>query len=227
MRTPLTCIHQYVTLLLDGLAAHWRRTERPLEVGAAKHQSIARDDRDLGSTRRTAEVAGEPRCVDMANWCGSSGMMSQTPRKTYRSRMQAGSEFLVYADPDRTLEFDQFAGHAVSSHRQTAGGVTGSLWKGPQFGLCSVSDSGRHSADSLSQVFDRSIRTAGVDGTEWLGWGSTLRENRSRMAKNVGASDADVRTFSFTLRCIRWPNFSSVITHHGRLRKDIVLCGWN
>jgi signal transduction histidine kinase len=27
LRTPLTCIHQYVTLLLDGLAGPWRRTK--------------------------------------------------------------------------------------------------------------------------------------------------------------------------------------------------------
>jgi len=239
LRTPLTCIHQYVTLLLDGLAG-------PLAPDQNDHlKSVLRSTNQLHAmildlleaTRAdSGKLRVEPRCVDMGELVRQAvGMMSPNAAgKHIVLECKLDPEIpLVYADPDRTLEvLINLLDNAIKF--TPANGwvvVTGSLVEtDPSSVYVSVSDSGRGiPQDSLSQVFDRLYQDPlAVDGNR-NGLGLGLYIAREIVARHGGrmwvASDAGCgSTFSFTLPLYSLAKLlAPVITHHGRLRKDIVL----
>ena len=110
LRTPLTCIHQYVTLLLDGLVG-------PMTVEQTEHlgtvlQSVRQLHamiRDLLEATRaeSGKLRIEPRCIAIGDLIGQSlSMMRPAAGKKnihIESVIAAGIP-LVYADPDRVLE---------------------------------------------------------------------------------------------------------------------------
>ena len=110
LRTPLTCIHQYVTLLLDGLAG-------PLAVEQSDHLRVILKSvtqlhamiRDLlEATRAEAgKLRIEPRCLSIADLIGQVISMMQPAAGQKQIRIEGHIDPqipLVYADPDRICE---------------------------------------------------------------------------------------------------------------------------
>ncbi len=239
LRTPLTCIHQYVTILLDGLAGPipLNQTDHLKTVLKSVNQLHAMIRDLLEATRAdSGKLRIEPRCFDIGELIRQAiAMMRPTATEkqvTLEAVVDPGIP-LVYADPDRALEvlinlvdngvkFTPADGSVVVKASTVETDRT-SVY-------LSVSDSGRGiPAESLQRIFERLYQDPNaVDGNRTgLGLGLfiareivTLHGGRMWVASEPGNGS----TFSFTLSLYSLPKLLlPVITHHGRLRESIVL----
>jgi signal transduction histidine kinase len=110
LRTPLTCIHQYVTLLLDGLIG-------PLSPEQAEHLKTVLKSvnqlhamiRDLLEATRaeSGKLRIEPRCISLRDLIQQSAAMLRPTAEAKKIGLEIAVDErlpLVHADPDRTLE---------------------------------------------------------------------------------------------------------------------------
>ncbi len=110
LRTPLTCIHQYVTLLLDGLAGEVTPDQREhLRTILKSINQLAAMVRDLLEATRaeTGKMRIERRCVCMPDLIANAVSMMQAGADEKRVGLEVGvdqSMPFVYGDPDRILE---------------------------------------------------------------------------------------------------------------------------
>jgi len=110
LRTPLTCIHQYVTLLLDGLAGPMApdQTDYLKTVLKSVNQLHAMIRDLLEATRAdSGKLRVEPCCIDIGELIQQAvAMMRPSATEKHVSLEAAPVQTipLVYADPDRTLE---------------------------------------------------------------------------------------------------------------------------
>ena len=239
LRTPLTCIHQYVTLLLDGL-------DGPLEPNQTDHlksvlksvnqlQAMIRDL--LEATRaESGKMRIEPRCFDINELVQQAvGMMRPAAAE---NRIGLETELdqripLVYADPDRALEVLVNLIDNGIKFTPPDGSViikTSMVETDPTSVYLSVGDNGCGiPAAALPRVFERLYQDPNtVDGNRTgLGLGLylanqivTLHGGRMWVRSQPGRGSA----FSFTLPLYSLAKLLfPVITHEGRLREDIVL----
>src|SRR5580700_520751 len=110
LRTPLTCIHQYVTLLLDGLAGPMApdQTDHLKTVLRSVNQLHAMIRDLLEATRAdSGKLRIDPRCIDIGELMQQAVAMMRPAAAEKHVRLEAGADQkipLVYADPDRVLE---------------------------------------------------------------------------------------------------------------------------
>src|SRR3981081_2742646 len=110
LRTPLTCIHQYVTLLLDGLAG-------PVVPEQADHlKTILKSVnqlhamiRDLLEATRAenGKLRIEPRCIALSDLIRQAVAMMRPTAEGKHVGLEMGLDLripLVHADPDRVVE---------------------------------------------------------------------------------------------------------------------------
>lgn len=110
LRTPLTCIHQYVSLLVDGLAG-------PITAEQSGHLGIVLKSvtqlhamiRDLLEATRAenGKMRIEPRCIALVGLVGQALSMTRVAAERKHLAIDATldpSIPLVYADPARILE---------------------------------------------------------------------------------------------------------------------------
>jgi signal transduction histidine kinase len=110
LRTPLTCIHQYVTLILDGLSG-------PITPDQMDHLKIVLKSvnqlhamiRDLLEATRadSGKLRIEPRCIDIGELMRQAiAMMKPSADEKHIALEVAADQSvpLLYADPDRALE---------------------------------------------------------------------------------------------------------------------------
>src|SRR5271154_4694003 len=110
LRTPLTCIHQYVSLLVDGLAG-------PLSPDQADHlKTVLRSVnqlhamiRDLLEATRAegGKLRVEPHCVSLAKLIEQAVAMMRPSADAKQIDLEIGLDQripLLYAAPDRILE---------------------------------------------------------------------------------------------------------------------------
>ena len=239
LRTPLTCIHQYVTILLDGLAGPipLNQTDHLKTVLKSVNQLHAMIRDLLEATRAdSGKLRIEPRCFDIGELVRQAIAMMRPTAAEKQVTLEAALDPaipLVYADPDRALEvlinlidngikFTPADGSVVVKASTVETDRT-SVY-------LSVSDSGRGiPAESLQRIFERLYQDPNaVDGNRaGLGLGLfiareivTLHGGRMWVASEPGSGS----TFSFTLPLYSLPKLLlPVITHHGRLRESIVL----
>jgi signal transduction histidine kinase len=239
LRTPLTCIHQYVTLLLDGLAGAMapEQTDYLKTVLKSVNQLHAMIRDLLEATRaESGKLRIEPRCIDIGELMQQAVAMMLPIAAEKRVNLEVGppqSIPLVYADPDRTLEvlinlidngikFTPAEGEVIvkASMVETDPGSV----------YLSVSDTGRGiPQESLPKVFERLYQDPNaVDGNRTgLGLGLyiakeivTLQNGRMWVASQPGCGS----TFSFTLPLYSLAKLlQPVLTHKGRLREAMVL----
>src|SRR5450755_3798915 len=239
LRTPLTCIHQYVTLLLDGLAG-------PIAPDQADHLKTVLKSvnqlhamiRDLLEATRadSGKLRIEPRCIDIGELIRQAVAMMRPTAAEKQIGLDVALDptvRLVYADPDRTLEvlinlIDN--GVKFTPANGTVIVKASMVETDPTAVYLSVIDSGRGiPAESIQRVFERLYQDPdAIDGNRaGLGLGLyiakeivTLHGGRMWVASEPGSGS----TFSFTL-----PFYSlaklllPAITQHGRLRESIVL----
>src|ERR1700688_3462681 len=110
LRTPLTCIHQYITLLLDGLAG-------PIAADQSDHLKTVLKSvnqlhamiRDLLEAARaeSCQMRIEPRCIAMGELVQQAAAMLRPTANEKKVGLEIGVDQrlpLVQADPDCVLE---------------------------------------------------------------------------------------------------------------------------
>jgi signal transduction histidine kinase len=239
LRTPLTCIHQYVTLLLDGLVGPMLpdQTDYLKTVLKSVNQLHAMIRDLLEATRaETGKLRIEPRCTDIGELVKQAVAMMRPTAAEKHIRLEVILDKaipLVYADPDRTLEvlinlldngikFTPPEGSVVVKASMVETDLSAVY--------LSVTDSGRGiPPGSLSQVFERLFQDPdAVDGSRTgLGLGLyiakeivTQQNGRMWVASQPGIGS----TFSFTLPLYSLAKLLfPLITHKGHLRESITL----
>jgi len=239
LRTPLTCIHQYVTLLLDGLAGPLlpNQTDHLKAVLKSTHQLHAMIRDLLEATRaESGKLRIERRCIDIQELVQQAVTMMQPTAGEKRVNLELVVDPavpIVYADPDRALEVLVNLIDNAIKFTPANGAVTvkaAIVETDPSAVYVSVSDSGRGiPQEALPRVFERLYQDPNaVDGNRTgLGLGLyiakeivTLHGGRMWVASEPESGS----TFSFTLPLYSLAKLLlPVITHQGRLRDDLVL----
>ena len=239
LRTPLTCIHQYVTLLLDGLAGPVAPQQMDhLKIVLRSVNQLHAMIRDLLEATRadSGTLRIESRCIDIGELIRQCVAMMRPSAAEKRVVMEVNVDPaipLVYADPDRALEvLINLIDNAIKfTPAEGSVVVKASLVEtDPSSVYLSVSDTGRGiPQDALPRVFERLYQDPdAVDGNRsGLGLGLyiareivVLHGGRMWLASEPGSGS----TFSFTLPLYSLAKLlSPVITNQGHLRKELVL----
>jgi len=239
LRTPLTCIHQYVTLLLDGLAGPLapNQTDHLKSVLKSTHQLHAMIRDLLEATRAdSGKLRIERRCIDIRELAQQAVMMMQPTAGEKRVNLELVVDPaipLVYADPDRALEVLVNLIDNAIKFTPAAGSVTvkASLVEtDPSAVYVSVSDSGRGiPQEALPRVFERLYQDPNAVDSNRTGLGLGLYIAKEIVTLHggrmwVASEPENGSTFSFTLPLYSLAKLLlPVIAHQGRLHPDIVL----
>ena len=239
LRTPLTCIHQYVTILLDGLAGAMKpdQTDHLKTILKSVNQLHAMIRDLLEATRAdSGKLRIEARCIDIGELMQQAVAMMRPTADEKHVGLQAALDQavpLVYADPDRTLEvLINLIDNAIkfTPANGSVSVLASMVETDPGAVYLSVSDTGRGiPQESLPQVFERLYQDPDSvdDSRAGLGLGLfiakeivTLHGGRMWVASEPGAGS----TFSFTLPLYSLAKLLlPVITYKGRLRESLVL----
>jgi signal transduction histidine kinase len=239
LRTPLTCIHQYVTLLLDGLAGpilpdQGDHLKTILKSVNQLHAMI----RDLLEATRaeSGKMRVEPRCVALGEVIQQAVTMLRPTAHEKRVGLEVGLDQrlpLVLADPDRVLEvlinlldnaikFTPPDG-AVMAQASLVDADSTSVY-------VSVSDTGRGiSPEAKALIFDRLYQDPDSVDNNRTGLGLGLFICREIVKLHggriwVSSEPGQGSTFTFTL-----PSYSlakllaPVVVHEEKLRPAFVL----
>lgn len=239
LRTPLTCIHQYVTLLLDGLAG-------PLAPDQSDHLKTVLKSvnqlhamiRDLLEATRaeSGKMRIEPRCLAL----GDLIQQTVTMMRPMASEKQIGLEIgvdqrlpLVHADPDRVLEvLINLVDNAIKFTQPDGSVVVQAciVEADPSTVYVSVSDTGRGiNPETKTLIFERLYQDAdSVDNNRsGLGLGLFICREIVRLhGGRIWASSEPGQgsTFTFTLPTYSLPKLlAPVIIYQDRLRPAFVL----
>ena len=239
LRTPLTCIHQYVTILLDGLAGPLA----PVQIDHLKtvlksvNQLHAMIRDLLEATRADAgKLRIDARCIDIGELIHQAVAMMQPIATEKRVLLECGSDQaipLVYADPDRVLEvFINLIDNGIKFTPPNGSVVVKAsrVETDPTAVYLSVKDSGRGiPAESLSRIFDRLFQDPEAVDSNRAGLGLGLYISKEIVTLHggrmwVASESGDGSTFSFTLPLYSLAKLlTPAITHRGRLREALVL----
>ena len=239
LRTPLTCIHQYVTLLLDGLDGPLapNQTDHLKSVLKSANQLHAMIRDLLEATRAdNGKLRVEPRCIDIRELVQQAVAMMRPAAADKQVSLDAVLEQtipLVYADPDRALEVLVNLIENGIKFTPPNGSVivkAALVETDPSAVYLSVSDSGRGiPPEGLTRIFERLYQDPeAVDGNK-SGLGLGLYIAKEIVLRHGGrmwvASQLECgSTFSFTLPLYSLAKLLlPAITHRGRLREDMVL----
>ncbi len=239
LRTPLTCIHQFVTILMDGLAGEINPEQR-YHLGTvlnSVHQLRAMIRDLLEATRaESGKIRIEPCCITLGDLVRQAVSMMAATAKEKQVGLEVGLDAripFVYADPDRVLQILINLIDNAIKFTPAEGSV---LVKAclvdadPNMVYLSVADTGRGiGPEARALIFDRLYQDPNsVDNNRsGLGLGLFIAKDlvelhggRIWVASEVGNGS----TFSFTLPLYSLTKLLlPVITHEGRLRDAIVL----
>jgi sigma-B regulation protein RsbU (phosphoserine phosphatase) len=239
LRTPLTCIHQFVTILMDGLAGDINPEQR-YHLGTvlnSVHQLRAMIRDLLEATRaESGKIHIEPRCITIGDLIQQAVSMMAATAKEKQVGLEVGLDTripFVYADPDRVL---QVLINLIDNGIKFTPSEGSVLVKAcmvdsdPNMVYLSVADTGRGiGPEAKALIFERLYQDPNsVDNNRaGLGLGLfiakelvELHGGRIWVASEVGNGS----TFSFTLPLYSLAKLLfPVITYEGRLRDAIVL----
>ena len=239
LRTPLTCIHQFVTILLDGLAGPIPPEQREhLETVLRSAQQLHSMIDDLLETTRaeSGKLRIEPRCMAIDGVVEQAAAMLQASAQAKKVSLEVSIEGkipLVHADPSRVLQvLINLIDNAIKF--TPAGGsvqVRAYLVEAdPASVYLSVTDTGRGiSPESKALVFERLFQDPNAldNSQKGLGLGLYIVQELVRLHGGriwVESHPGHGSVFSFTL-----PLFSlsqillPIITDQGHLRDALTL----
>ncbi len=239
LRTPLTCIHQYVTILLDGLAGPLAPEQNDhLKTVLKSVNQLHAMIRDLLEATRaeTGKIRVEPRCISI----GELVKQAVTMMRPIAGEKQVGLEIgvdsrvpLVHADPDRILEvLINLIDNAIKfTSPEGSVIVKACVVEADEDAVyVSVTDTGRGiSPDAKALIFERLYQDPdSVDNNRsGLGLGLFICRELVRLHGGkiwVASEPGQGSTFTFTLPVYSLPKLlSPVIVHAGRIRDHIVL----
>src|SRR3984893_6752142 len=239
LRTPLTCIHQYVTLILDGLAApvapdQGDHLKTVLKSVNQLHAMI----RDLLEATRaeSGKMRIEGRCISLNELVQQAAAMLRPTAEEKHVGLEIGIDQrlpLTLADPDRVLEvLINLLDNAIKFTPPDGAVMLQATMvdADPGYVYISVSDTGRGiGAEAKNLIFERLYQDPdSIDNNRsGLGLGLficreivRLHEGRIWVTSELGQGS----TFSFTLPVYSLAKLlSPVITYQDRLRPDFVL----
>lgn len=239
LRTPLTCIHQYVSLLLDGLAGEVNAEQRDhlgtvLKSVNQLHAMI----RDLLEATRveTGKVRIEPRCLSISDLILQAIAMMEPIARDKCIGLESGLDVrvpLVYADPDRILEvLINLIDNAVKFTPPEGSVLVKACMVDADPGMVyvSVSDTGRGiAAEAKPLIFERLYQDPNRVDNNRAGLGLGLYISRELIKLHGGriwvSSDVGLgSTFSFTVPLYSLAKLLiPTVVCHGRVRDAIVL----
>jgi len=239
LRTPLTSIHQFVTILLDGLAGPIAPEQREhLETVLRSAEQLHSMIDDLLETTRaeSGKIRIEPRCIAIGAVVEQASAMLQATAQAKKVSLGVWIEDkipLVHADPSRVLQmlinlidnaikFTPAEG-SVQVRAYLLEADTASVY-------LSVTDTGRGiSPESKALVFERLFQDPNAidDRRKGLGLGLYIVQELVHLHGGriwVDSHPGRGSVFSFTL-----PLFSlsqillPIVTEHGHLRDALTL----
>jgi signal transduction histidine kinase len=239
LRTPLTCIHQYVTILLDGLAGEMSVEQRDhLGTILKSVNQLGAMVRDLleGSRAESGKMRIERRCVAIADLVRSAVAMMQATAKDKRVGLEIGVDDtlpFVYGDADRILEvLINLIDNAIK-FTPPEGAVTVQACPvptDPDFVCVSVVDTGCGiKPEARALIFERLYQDPNAvdNNRKGLGLGLFIAKELVRLHGGrmwVASEAGHGSTFSFTLPLYSLAKLlTPVITAQDRLREAIVL----
>jgi sigma-B regulation protein RsbU (phosphoserine phosphatase) len=239
LRTPLTCIHQFVTILLDGLAGGVN-TEQRYHLGTvlnSVNQLRAMIHDLLEATRaESGKIRIESRCINIADLIQQAISMMAFTAKEKRVGLEVGLDTripFVYADPDRVLQvLINLIDNGIKFTPPDGSVMVKACMveADPNMIYLSVSDTGRGiDPEAKALIFERLYQDPNsIDNSRaGLGLGLfiakelvELHGGRIWVASEIGNGS----TFSFTLPLYSLPKLLfPLITHEGQLRDAVVL----
>ena len=235
LRSPLTCVHQFVTILLDGLSGPVNAEQKDcLDTVLKSVNQLRRMIEDLLETAaiEAGKLKLELRCVALEDLVQQVIEMLRGSASakgiTLQSNLQAGS-LLVYGDPHRVLQILLNLIENAIKFTPRDGVITvdaGTYGEDPNFAIVQVSDTGCGIGEQAKNlVFERLYQEEHATDRARKGLGLGLSICRDLVARQGGKiwveSEAGAGSiFSFTL-----PTFSlskliyPVIVENGALRK--------
>lgn len=239
LRTPLTCIHQFVTILLDGLAGEVSPEQRDhLRTILKSVNQLGAMVRDLLEATRaeSGKIRIEPRCVSIVDLIHPAVAMMQAAAREKRVGLEVGLDNtlpFVHADPDRVLEILINLIDNAIKFTPAGGAVTVQACpvpSDPDFAYISVADTGCGVAtEAKALIFERLYQDPNAVDNSRKGLGLGLFIAKELVGLHGGriwfaSESGEGSTFSFTLPLYSLAKLLfPVITHHGRLRDAVVL----
>jgi sigma-B regulation protein RsbU (phosphoserine phosphatase) len=239
LRTPLTCIHQYVTLLLDGLAG-------PMEPEQSDHLKTVLKSvnqlhamiRDLLEATRAenGKMRVEPRCIALGEVVQQAVAMLRPTAEQKKIGLEVGLDQrlpLVHADPGRVLEvLINLLDNAIKFTPPDGAVIVKAclVEADPDSVYISVTDTGRGiSPEAKALIFDRLYQDPDSIDNSRAGLGLGLFISREIVRLHEGriwvfSEPGQGSTFSFTLPIYSLAKLlAPVITYQDRLRPAFVL----
>src|ERR1700688_819341 len=239
LRTPLTCIHQYVTLILDGISG-------PVAPEQADHLKTVLKSvnqlhamiRDLLEATRaeTGKMRIEPRCITLNELVQQAAAMLRPTANEKNVGLEIGMDQrlpLVHADPDRVLEVMINLMDNAIKFTPPDGGVmlqASMVDADPSSVYVSISDTGRGiGPEAKALIFERLYQDPeSVDNNRsGLGLGLFICREIIRLHEGriwVSSEPGQGSTFTFTLPVYSLAKLlAPVIAYQNRLRPSFVL----
>jgi signal transduction histidine kinase len=239
LRTPLTCIHQYVTLLLDGLAGPVapEQSDHLKTVLKSVNQLHAMIRDLLEATRAEAgKMRVEPRCISLRELVQQAVAMLRPTAQERMVGLEMGVDQrlpLVYADPDRALEvLINLLDNAIKFTPAEGSVMVKACMVEADLDsvYVSVTDTGRGiSPEAKALIFERLYQDPdSVDNNRsGLGLGLFICREIVRLHGGkiwVSSEAGQGSTFSFTLPIYSLAKLlSPIVTYQERLRPAFVL----
>jgi sigma-B regulation protein RsbU (phosphoserine phosphatase) len=239
LRTPLTCIHQYVSLLLDGLAGPMLPDQSDhLKTVLKSVNQLHAMIRDLLEATRaeSGKMRVEPRCISLGDLVQQTVAMMRPTADEKRVGLEIGIDQrlpLVLADPDRVLEvLINLVDNAIKFTPPDGAVIVQAclVEADPSSVYLSVTDTGRGiNPEAKALIFDRLYQDAdSIDNNRsGLGLGLFICREIVRLHQGriwVSSEPGQGSTFTFTL-----PTYSlnkllaPIIIYQERLRPAFVL----
>ncbi len=239
LRTPLTCIHEFVTILLDGLAGEVSPEQSDhLKTILKSVNQLGAMVRDLleASRAESGKIRVEPGCTSIAELIHSAVAMMQAPAHEKGVGLEVGVDStipFVHGDPDRILEVLINLMDNGIKFTPAGGAVTVqacSVPTDPDFVYVSVADTGCGiDPKAKALIFERMYQDPNAVDNNRKGLGLGLFIAKELIALHGGriwvtSEPGQGSTFSFTLPLYSLPKLLfPVITKDGALRDAIVL----
>jgi len=239
LRTPLTCIHQFVTILLDGLAGEVSPEQRDhLKTIFKSVNQLGAMVRDLLEASRveSGKIRIEPRCVSIGDLIGQAITMMEPIAHEKEVRLEGGVDSsipFVYGDPDRILEvLINLIENGIKFTPQ-GGSVTVRaclVQTDPDYVYISVVDTGCGiTPEARALVFERLYQDPNAVDNRRKGLGLGLFIAKELVSLHTGriwvaSEPGHGSTFSFTLPLYSLAKLLfPVLTYQDKLRDAIVL----
>ncbi len=239
LRTPLTCIHQFVTILLDGLAGDVSVEQREhLTTILRSSNQLTAMVRDLLEATRaeTGKIRLDVRCLAIADVVDAAGAMMKAAAREKRVRLDVSTETsvpFVLGDTERILEvLINLIDNAIK-FTPAEGAVTvraARMQSDPDFVGITVADTGPGiNPESRNLIFERLYQDPHARDSSRKGLGLGLFIAKELVALHGGkiwvtSEPGSGATFTFTLPLYSLAKLLfPVFTHEGRLRDALVL----